>query len=47
MQGNALGEFSPLSAREPVIHCALTDSFASAPAVATGLEFLKNQSILT
>ena len=28
---NALGEFSPLSAREPVIHYALTDSLASAP----------------
>jgi hypothetical protein len=44
---NALGEFSPLSAREPVIHYALNDSLASATAVATGLEFLKDQSVLT
>ncbi len=44
---NALGEFSPLSARESVIHYALTDSQAPAPAVATGLEFLKDQSVLT
>lgn len=44
---NALGEFSPLSAREPVIHYALADSLASAPAVVSGLEFLKDQSVLT
>jgi hypothetical protein len=44
---NALGEFSPLSAREPVIHYALTDSLAPVPAVATGLEFLKDQSVVT
>ncbi len=44
---NALGEFSPLSAREPVIHYTLTDSLASAPDISTGLEFLKDQSVLT
>jgi hypothetical protein len=44
---NALGEFSPLSAREPVIHYALTDSRTFAPAVTAGLEFLKDQSVLT
>jgi hypothetical protein len=44
---NALGEFSPLSAREPVIHYALTNSRTSDPAVTAGLEFLKDQSVLT
>ena len=44
---NALGEFSPLSARESVIHYALNDSLGSAPAVATALEILKDQSVLT
>jgi hypothetical protein len=44
---NALGEFSPLSAREPVIHYALTNSPTSDPAVTAGLEFLKDQSVLT
>jgi len=44
---NALGEFSPLSAREPVIQYTLTDSLAATPAVTTGLEFLKDQSVLT
>lgn len=44
---NALGEFSPLSAREPVIQYALNDSLVSTPAVASGLEFLKDQSVLT
>lgn len=44
---NALGEFSPLSAREPVIRYSLTDSLAAAPAMTAGLAFLKDQSVLT
>lgn len=44
---NALGEFSPLSARKPVIHFALTDSQISTTSVSTGLEFLMDQSVLT
>ena len=44
---NALGEFSPLSAREPIINYAVNDVLVSAPAVVTSLAFLKDQSILT
>lgn len=44
---NALGEFSPLSAREPVINYAVNDVLVSTPAVVTNLAFLKDQSILT
>ncbi len=43
---NALGEFSPLSARKLVIHYALADTIAPSPEVATGLALLKDQSIL-
>ena len=44
---NALGEFSPLSAREPVINYAVNDVLVSTPAIVTNLAFLKDQSILT
>ena len=44
---NALGEFSTLSARKPVIYYALSDTLASTADVSTSLEFLKDQSVLT
>jgi hypothetical protein len=44
---NALGEFSPLSARKSVLSYALADTVAPSAEVATGLELLKDQSIVT
>lgn len=44
---NALGEFSPLSAREPVIHYALADSPTPTSEVTAALDLLKEQSVLT
>lgn len=44
---NALGEFSPLSARDSVIRFALKDTLTCSPDLSGGLEFLKSQSVLT
>jgi hypothetical protein len=44
---NALGEFSPLNARKPVIHYALADSPTPTGDVAAGLDLLKEKSVLT
>jgi hypothetical protein len=44
---NALGEFSPLCAKEDVINLATVDSASPTSQARAGLEFLKDQSILT
>lgn len=44
---NALGEFSPLNARKPVIHFSLTDTLAATSETTAALESLKDKSILT
>jgi hypothetical protein len=44
---NALGEFSPLGARKPVIHYALADTLDATPDAASAFELLKDQSVLT
>ncbi len=44
---NALGEFSPLHARKPVIHFSITDTLVGSPDTLAGLNWLKDKSILT
>jgi hypothetical protein len=44
---NALGEFSPLNARKPVLHYSLSDSLAATSDTTTALESLTDKSILT
>ena len=44
---NALGEFSPLAARDSVVSYSLADTVSPTPEIRTSLQSLRDQSILT